>query len=163
MRWTAQHDTRLPHRFRSLAIALACLLGATGCATRLSTREARPIGAPPAEILGDFEDDYGSVYQITSDTWRHGATTTYEIVTWHADSQYVIARNGAANPSAPRRWTRIDWMPLANMLPYTWAFCFTAYNALSPAAAASTTAANRADPRTGCGKYPFSRMKRRGE
>jgi len=153
----------MAHQFRPTAFALAFIVGATACVTARASLNTAPTGTPPADLLGAFEDDYGGVYQITTETWRHGATAAYDIVAWHADSQYVVARNAPGNPSAPKRWTRIDWMPLTNMTPYTWAFCFTAYDAPSRAAAEGTPAAVRATPRSGCRSYPFSRMKRRTE
>ncbi|WP_411282452.1 hypothetical protein [Gemmatimonas sp.] len=151
----------MSHHVPPTAIALALIISASGCVTARATFNAAPTGMPPGDILGAFEDDYGGVYQITTETWRHGATAAYDIVAWHADSQYVVARNAPGNPTAPMRWTRIDWMPLANMSPYTWAFCFTAYDAPSRAAAESAPTAVRASPRSGCNSYPFSRMKRR--
>lgn len=148
-------------RFGSSAITLACIFGATACVPARASLNTASSGAPPADLLGAFEDDYGGVYQITTETWRHGATAAYDIVAWHADSQYVVARNAPGNRSAPNRWTRIDWMSLTSMQPYLWAFCFTAYDAPSREAAEKTPAAVRATPRSGCNGFPFSRMKRR--
>jgi len=153
----------MSRRILPAMIALLYTIGATGCVTSRSSLNRAPIGQPPTELLGDFEDDYGGVYQITAATWRHGAAAAYDIVIWHTDEQYVLARNAPGNRSAPGKWTRIDWMPLTNMSPYTWAFCFTAYEAVSQAAAETTPAAVRASPRSGCNSYPFSRMKRRAE
>jgi hypothetical protein len=92
----------------------------------------------------------------------HGTHSTYEIVAWHADSQYVIARNATKNRSDGGLWTRIDWVPLDGMPPYTWAFCLSAYKAATRAEAEATRVAKRETPRTGCNGYPFSRMRREG-
>lgn len=85
----------------------------------------------------------------------------YEIAAWHVDSQYLIARNAATNPSAPGLWTRIDWMLLSDMAPYTWAYCLSAYEAPTRDAAEGARTADRRTPRTGCNGFPFSRMQRR--
>ncbi len=150
-------------RYRSAAIVLAYIIGASACVPAHTARRTATIGEPPTALVGAYEDDYGGVYRITADSWRHGATAVYDVVAWHADSQYVVARNAPGNPSAPNQWTRIDWMPLTDMLPYTWAFCFTAYDAPTRRAAETTPAAVRATPRSGCNGFPFSRMKRRAE
>ena len=76
------------------------------------------------------------------------------------DGQTLIAQNDSANAYAPGLWTRIDWVRLDGMAPYTWAFCLTAYDAPTRAAAEATPPADRATPRTGCNGYPFSRMRR---
>ena len=82
------------------------------------------------------------------------------MVRWDAAGQYLIARNDSTNSHAPGKWTRIDWVELPGMAPYTWAFCLTAYDAPTQAAAEATPPAVRETPRTGCGGYPFSRMRR---
>lgn len=74
--------------------------------------------------------------------------------------QYLIARNDEGNPGDVGRWTRIDWAPLSGMAPYTWAFCLSAYDAATAGAAEATQTARRDNLRTGCGGFPFSRMKR---
>lgn len=118
------------------------------------------VSRPPVMLLGEFADDYGGTYSISNDAWHHGPRATYEIVAWHSDSQYVIARNATSNPSDAGLWTRIDWMPLSGMPPYLWAYCLSAYKAPSATAAQSTIVAKRETPRTGCNGFPFSRMKR---
>jgi hypothetical protein len=120
-----------------------------------------PVPAPAPLLLGEFEDDYGSRYAISGELWVHGTKAKYHIVRWYPEQQYLIARNDAANPSEPSRWSRIDWMPLSGMPPYLWGFCMTAYAAGSAVEAEAATSARRETPRTGCNGFPFSRMKRR--
>ncbi len=110
-------------------------------------------------VLGLFEDDYGSQYTITDTLWSQGTEARYRVIAWHPDAQYVVAVNDTANPGDGGRFTRIDWMPLGGMPPWGWAYCYSAYNAPTAAAAESTTVANRATPRTGCNGFPFSRMR----
>ena len=112
-------------------------------------------------LLGDFSDDYEGTHKITASTWQHGTRSIYHIVSWHSDSQYVIAQNDVSNPSGGGRWTRIDWMRLDGMAPYTWAYCLSAYEAATREVAEATRIANRATPRTGCNGFPFSRMRPR--
>jgi len=74
----------------------------------------------------------------------------------------LIAQNGASNPSDPGFWSRIDWMPLENMPPFTWAFCMSAYKAKTFEEAEQTTIAKRDASKTGCNGFPFTRMKKAG-
>ncbi len=115
---------------------------------------------PPAELLGTFEDDYGNRFTITPDAWLHESDTRYEVAEWRASRGYLVARNGADNPTDPGLWTRIDWIELDDMAPWGWAFCLTTWNAGSYADARSVDTVDRAAPRTGCGGFPFSRMRR---
>lgn len=135
---------------------LALLL--LGACTRLAP-QTLPQGLPDALIVGRFEDDYGSRFTITRKLWTQYPMARYHIVRWRADAQYLIARNDASNPGDGGLWTRIDWMPLPGMPPFAWAFCMSAYNAASAAAAESTLVARRDTPRSGCNGHPFSRMK----
>lgn len=142
------------------AVSLA-LMALSACArpARMSTAAPGPA-EPPASLLGAFADDYNGSYQITRDVWQHGSRLKYEIVSWHVDSQYLLARNAATNPSAGGLWTRIDWISLEGMPPFTWAYCLSAFKAPTRDSAQATRVANRAIPRTGCNGFPFSRMKR---
>ena len=155
----------------SLALAVSCTpsrtrsVGAPVVVDRdLPTAPSATVmgasGTPPAELLGTFQDDYGSTHHVTASAWRHGTHSTYEVLSWHSDSQYFIARNASTNRSGGGLYTRIDWMPLRDMAPYTLAFCLSAYEANTPAEAAATRVANRSTPKTGCNRFPFSRLKR---
>lgn len=52
-----------------------------------------------------------------------------------------------------------DWARLDGMAPYEWAFCFSAYNAPTAAAAESVSIARPEAPKTGCNGYPYTRMR----
>jgi hypothetical protein len=151
--------TATPLRHYAVLLSLFAIAGFSGCSAR---RHGAGVGRQhaPSELLGTFADDYDGTHRIGEGAWYHGAHSTYHIVEWHADSQYLIARNGEGNRSDVGLWTRIDWLPLVGMPPYTWAFCLTAYKAPTRAAAAATPPANRATPRSGCAGFPFSRMRR---
>jgi hypothetical protein len=134
-------------------VIAAVLLG--GCA-----------GGPPAPepshafLLGSFTDDYAERYQISEAEWFQAPHGRLHILRWDDAGQFLIARNDSANANDPGLWTRIDWIELIGMAPYTWAYCSSAFNAPSPAVAETVSVANRATPRTGCNGFPFSRMRR---
>lgn len=133
-----------------LVVPTACALA--GCAPRLATHPA------PPDLLGAFVDDYNNAYAITPETWTQLPHGRFHVARW--DAETLIARNDSANSHAPGLWTRIDWVRLDGMAPYTWAFCLTAYESPTQADAEAAPAADRATPRTGCNGYPFSRMRR---
>ena len=143
-----------------LCVALALLCGIAACAPRVEDA-ARDSPGAPSQVLGEFEDDYGIGYSISEREWRQGSVFRFEIQQWHAGDKYLIARNHAGNPSDAGLWTRIDWVELEGMPPYEWAFCLSAYKAVTAAEAEQTTIANRDTPKTGCNGHPFSRMRRK--
>lgn len=114
----------------------------------------------PALLRGDFTDDYRGKFTISDTLWFQRPRNRFRIVSWHVDEQYLIAQNASDDPTAPNLWTRIDWMRLPAMQPFEWGFCLTAYQAVSAKAAAATPPADRANPRTGCNGFPFTRMQR---
>ena len=144
-------------RYRSTTRLLALVaLILSGCAPRLGV----PDGTPPGFVLGTFEDDYGSTYEINEATWEHLGYARYHVVRWRSEAGYLVARNDTTNPDDGGLWTRIDWVRLDGMAPYEWAFCLSAYDAPTAAAAESTRVAQPETPRTGCNGHPFSRMQR---
>lgn len=144
---------------RRLLVLAASVLLAAGCVSPRPSPAPADAG-PPAWLLGEFEDDYGSRYTITADAWTHHGAGTYQARKWVPRGEYLVAQNDSANRYAPGRWTRIDWIRLEGMPPYSWAFCLSAYEAATAADAEAVTVANRETPRTGCSGHPFSRMKR---
>ena len=142
--------------WRTIGLCLLAMMVAS-CARRTST----DVSPAPAELLGTFIDDYQGTYTISPTLWQHGARLLYDIVAWHPDSQFLIARNAATNPREQGLWTRIDWMRLEGMTPYEWAYCLSAFKAPTRDSALATRVAKRDTPRTGCNGFPFSRMRRR--
>jgi hypothetical protein len=114
----------------------------------------------PSTFVGDFVDDYGIRYSISSVEWFQRPRAKYHIEYVNAAAEYLVARNDADNPSEKGLWSRIDWVRLENMAPFEWAFCLSAYDASTREAAEAVTIAKRETPRTGCGGHPFSRMRR---
>ncbi|MFT5514690.1 MAG: alpha-L-fucosidase 2, partial [Rhodothermales bacterium] len=115
-------------------------------------------GQKPGALQGQFQDDYGIRYSVSEQEWQHHGYARYRVEYWNHEAQYLIAQNHAGNPTGAGLWTRIDWMQL-DMPPFSWAFCLTEYEADSADEAAAAGPPNRDEPRTGCGGYPFSRMK----
>jgi len=155
--------TRHPNaRFRFLWLLMTmfgALSGVNACAFGSAGTSTTVAGSPPSYVLGSFIDDYGGHHTISRSEWKQGDDDPYRIVRWNADEHYLIAENGSTGPASLGRWTRIDWMRLDNMAPYAWAFCFSAYEMKTPAAAESSMVAKTATPRNGCNGYPFTRMR----
>lgn len=134
------------------SLLLAVLLPPSQC------REPPPT--VPSQLLGRFVDDYGISHVITETSWSLGGRDRYRIVFSSESARYIIAQNDRVNMADPGKWTRIDWIPLANMPPYEWAFCLIEYKADTRAEAEANTTADREYPRAGCNGFPFSRMRR---
>lgn len=132
---------------------------ASPAASPVASPVASPAASPPPELLGHFVDDYGNAFELSPDEFRQLPRNRFHVVEWHPRERFLVARNDSANAGDAGLWTRIDWMPFADMAPYTWGFCLTAYRAPSREAARATPAANRATPRTGCNGHPFSRLR----
>lgn len=122
---------------------------------------AQQSAKAPAYMLGSFEDDYQIKYKVTDSLWLQLPNTKFHIIKWNTEQKYIIAKNDSKNPGDGNLYTRIDYMIFDNMEPWKWGYCLTAYNAPTDAAAEATAAADRANPKKGCGGYPFSRMKKR--
>lgn len=115
----------------------------------------------PAILPANFTDDYSIKYTISDTVWFQQPNARYEILKWNLEEKYLIARNGKNNPSDQGLYTRIDYVKLDNMAPYRWAFCLTNFNGKTDSLAEfSPNKTDRANPRTGCNGFPFSRMKK---
>jgi hypothetical protein len=115
----------------------------------------------PVWLKGNFTDDYKIRYSISDSLWIQLPNTRFHIIKWNLDEQYLVARNDLSNPGEGGLYTRIDFMEFKGMEPFQWGFCLTEYQAKDSETAEKTTAADRANPKKGCGGFPFSRMKRR--
>ena len=122
--------------------------------------QVTPTSQAPELLRGAFRDDYGIRYNITDTVFSQGARLRYRVVSWHPAEQYLIAQNDRGNPADGGLYTRIDWLLLNDMAPWTWAYCLTAYRAPTADSARATPPAKRDTPRTGCNGFPFSRMQR---
>ena len=137
---------------------------AIGCSSTAKNKQA-PANMEVAEhwkhgYLGTFTDDYGIKYEIKNDLWIQQPDVKYHIVEWNEKEKYILAKNDKANPSEKNLFTRIDLTNFENMGDFKWGFCLTKYNAVSLDEAKNCAAANKANPKTGCNGFPFSRMKR---
>ena len=147
-------------QWQCLVAVVFVAVATVGCASR-QRQAVLPTVTLPSSIAGEFVDDYGIAYTITSAEWFQRPRARYHIVKADTTAGYLIARNDEGNPADRGRWTRIDWVRLNGMAPYDWAFCLSAYDAPTMSAAEQVTIARRDTPRTGCNGHPFSRMKRR--
>lgn len=136
-------------------ITVICALLLTACTVIKNNKQNIP-----ALFIGNFTDDYGIKYNVSDSMFTQLKGIEYRILQWNIKEQYIIAQNGANNPTDKNLYTRIDYMQFTNMQPYTWGFCYTQYKAVSKQAAINTAAADRSNPKTGCNGYPFSRLKR---
>jgi len=127
-------------------------------ATILSVAARLPAQAP-RDLIGTWADDYGSRHAVSDSLWAHDGANRYEILRWDSAGSFAIARNAASNPTDAGRFTRIDWIRFEGMAPWQWGFCLTTWNAPTADSAARTTPARRDTPRTGCGGFPFTRLK----
>ncbi|HTE28329.1 hypothetical protein [Flavitalea sp.] len=115
----------------------------------------------PPWLKGNFTDDYKIRYSISDSLWMQLPGTKFHIIKWNLDEQYLVAKNDMENPGDGGLYTRIDFMQFKDMAPFEWGFCLTAYKAKDSDTAEKTAAADRSNPKKGCGGFPFSRMKRK--
>lgn len=112
-------------------------------------------------MKGNFTDDYKIRYSVSDSLWMQLPDTKFQIIKWNLNEQYLVAKNDMSNPGDGGLYTRIDFMQFKGMEPFEWGFCLTAYQAKDSETAEKTAAADRSNPKKGCGGFPFSRMKRR--
>jgi hypothetical protein len=115
---------------------------------------------PPPALLGTFEDDYGNRYEISEDRWQEGPSARYRVKEWRGSQRYLVAQAVSETGATDGGWTRIDWLPLDDGQPWSWGFCTSTWDAATFAEARASDVADSTDPRTGCGGFPFSRMRR---
>lgn len=146
-------------RYLASSLAACALSMLASCAAGMGQTRTALDATPEPLVVGEFTDDYGSHYTITASEWRHGSRNRYHILKWNAAGQYLIARNDSSNAGEAGLFTRIDWLVLPGMEPWEWAYCYSAYQAPSAAAAERVASANRLTPRTGCQGHWFTRMR----
>lgn len=114
----------------------------------------------PTALRGTFVDDYGTRHTVDESLWVYGLRNRYHVVEWSPASRFMVAQNDSVNASDGGRFTRIDWVILPNGDDWEWAFCLATWDAPSARAARAVTLADTTNPRSGCGGYPFTRMRR---
>lgn len=114
----------------------------------------------PPFPTGRFVDDYGAQHEVSATEWLHGSYTRMRIHAWHPRERYLLAQTvpSASVDSMTNRWIRLDWVPL-DMAPWSWAYCLIAYDAATAAEAEANRSARPETPRTGCGRFPFTRLR----
>lgn len=128
-----------------------------------SCRSSGKLQSPPIElpdeIIGVFEDDYGSSYIVNNLTWQHGKSNIYHLIMFNEDEQFIIARNDDNNPTDGGLFSKIDIIYFSDMEPWRWGYCLTKYDAPTIQEAIAMQAADRTSPLIGCNSFPFTRMK----
>ena len=162
------------HRLRTGAF-VTIVAGCIGCAggagsgadpetAPTGARASEPAGRPATIVLGTFEDDYGLRFEITPTSWSQEPGATLVVVEWLDEERSILAHSSLdASSSGVPSWTRIDWVLLEDMDPWSWGFCLAVWDAPSREAALAAPPADRDRPRTGCNGFPFSRMRRGAE
>lgn len=112
-----------------------------------------------AFIIGDFQDDYNYQYHITNDKWLLQPELLYQFTKWDKENNYIIA-SSRDKTSGKKKYTRIDYVLLEDMVPYTWCYCISNYEKESPDEAESIINIDSNDLKKGCNGFPFSRMKK---
>jgi len=138
-------------------IALGFIL--PGCGPSIKGQSSS-LESIPKELLGNFKDDYGISYSITNGLWVQFPDIKYHLIEYNNNEKYFIARNDDKNSSEAGQYSRIDITYFSGMEPYRWGFCLTAYKAKTADEAMATKAADKDNPKKGCGGFPFSRMQR---
>ncbi len=144
---------------RSILTILFVIIAMIKADNSAASEATMALDTVPA-FTGKFTDDYGIGYHITDSVWTQLPKAKYHVLEWNRAEQYILARNDDNNPSEKGLYTRIDYLVLPGMAPWTWAFCLTTYNAISAEVALKAAAADRLNPRKGCNGFPFSRMKK---
>ena len=153
----------MPSRYATFAagIILYCTSALfIGCSDtpEAGRADATAQNSAPTLIRGSFEDDYDITYSITDSSWQQHPAPPMSVVEWDTAAQYVIVRNAKTDSLPSQQFTRIDWLALDGFPPYTWAYCYTIYDAETVAQARNADPAVRDTPRNGCNGFPFSRM-----
>lgn len=143
-----------------LSAILLCLCLFANCKTTSKNSKTKLQVSVPADLRGDFRDDYDIRYTINDSIWIQHPNIKYQLLKYDSAGQYFIAKNTTTNPSEAGLYTRIDVMRFSNMELWRWGFCLTAYNAKTFDEAVANQSADRDNPKKGCGGYPFSRMKK---
>lgn len=139
-------------------VVLSCI--AVTCTPAKKINGHARLNNVPANFLGKFQDDYGIHYIVSDSNWVQLPNIKYHLLRYDSAGLFFIARNAVTNPGEPGLYTRIDLVRFNSMEPWGWGFCLTTYNAKTVDEAINKQKADKANPKKGCGGYPFSRMKR---
>lgn len=111
------------------------------------------------DIAGSYTDAFGTDHDIDETTWsQSGATgysSTYDVVSFDNDAQYLVAQNGPENAYSADLWSRFDWVRADGVLYY----CQTNFGAESQDAAEATARGDDSDPAAaGCGGFAWTAL-----
>jgi hypothetical protein len=111
-------------------------------------------GLSPLAIAGNYEDEFGGSYTITSSQWQN-PPAVYHIAAYDNDQRWIVARNDENNDYGPCLWSRYDWVVTEDGLFY----CTTEFDAETEQEARDAAPPDPAAPNEGgCNMFPWSRL-----
>ena len=113
--------------------------------------------AADLEIIGSWQDDFGSSHVITNTSWdSYDASTPVALTQYDNDGMYAVGQNHENDAFNPDLWSRFDWTWDAD--GDLW-YCQSLFNGASEDDALDAPAADDADPTTGgCGGFAWSKL-----
>ena len=115
-------------------------------------------GAVALELIGEFVDDWGTVYDVTAESVTirvESDSSVYHVLRYDNESEYLVAENDADNLYYPGEFSRIDWSD-ADGTTY---LCHISYDAIDAEAAEAITSADRTRLSTdGCNGFEWSSL-----
>lgn len=132
----------------------------TGSGADAVTPDAGETGDTAVEVLeivGDWSDDLGYTYTITSDTWIQvvaGYTSQFNILSFSNEDDYLIAQNADTNDWFANLFSRFDWTWVSGEL---WV-CQSSFDAATEGDAEAASADDSDPENAGCGGFPWSHL-----
>ena len=116
------------------------------------------------EITGSYMDTYGSMHQLSADTWTTvspsavdggvSSTSVVHITNIDNGSKYLVGQNDKDNTFSPNLWSKYNWVSDSANLYY----CQIAFDAATKEAALDVTNADSSDLIKGCNSFAWSKL-----
>jgi len=121
----------------------------TGDETGTGTETGGDMGL---EIVGTYTDDFGGMHEISEDTWING-DSTFAIVEYKNQADWLVAQNGEDNEFNPGLWSRFDWAWDGDTLYY----CQSVFDGATIEDALEGSA-DATDLEMGCGSFAWTNL-----
>jgi hypothetical protein len=105
----------------------------------------------PLDFMGSWEDNYGSLIEVTEDEISDAWSNSYAISSYDNEVGWVTAQNNSSNSYNPDLWSKFDWFMAESELYY----CQIAYDAADEETAMAQSA-DSSDLETGCNGFSWS-------
>jgi hypothetical protein len=103
-----------------------------------------------ALLLGSFEDDHRHRFEIGPQSWSQEPGARLVVVEWLNRERSILARTRSDDRASDGElWTRIDWVRLDDIAPWTCRFCLVIWDAPTRGAALAARLADPDRPRIG--------------